>query len=602
MSAITPEQEQQSSKPESRLAKWWPILLLILVPILVGLVHDDWLYSPVGAPDPYFNVGFFLHYFDPSFLPGMYKEARVPWLAPGYFAYHVMNPVAANFVLHVGCLVAAVALVYLSLCRLVSRNAAFIGAGLICIDYQFQGGGTIGGWDYQTTPSGAFYALTLYLLVRAAQTRYAAFWMAAAGMAFGATVHANIIEVNLTLGLAAIYLAANRQGHTLAEVGISILWALLGFVLINLILSMIAWDSGRDPLFFRTIFGMAASFTVDPATHQQRWWLPWSSGWFLKPLFLSYLIPLATIFLAAIAWMVERIRGAVLGHHSLGDENGLAPFVLVAQYAFAFALWVFWQAQGQTALQPDCFTYPLIIPAFMALVVMVGPVGKREMIGFAIAVATIVLMAAVLSGVSNTAQDAKNASTVVMLAMPIALLVAAILRTWRGVIALVAVSIYMAGYPAMAMTHQNLQPLWSDMVDMVKPCITPRLYFSETVRLNKLLRQPRPDGSRLWIWDGPDEIFKSAACGVPVEYFRTTLMATGLDALGSYHASADQIDDSEVRLANYGDSIVGIVDDKSKLDTLVARFKRNNVVLVKQSEDRIHLGRASGWVVVYLVQ
>lgn len=577
------------------------IALLVLAPILVGLLHDDWLFSPIGLPDPYFNVGFFMHYFDPEFLPGMYKEARVPWLAPGYFAYHTVGPMAANFVLHIGCLVAAVVLVYLTLSRLVSRNAAFIASALLCSYYQFQGSSAVGGWDYQTTPSGALYALTLYLLVRAAQTEYAAFWLAGAGIAFGATFHSNIVTVNLTPGIIAIYLVATRFRPSIVQIGGSVLWALLGFILINLLFSVIAWDSGRDPMFFRSMLSLAGDYTSNPAVFQQRWWKSWSTGWYMEPIYLAYLLPLAAVFIASLAWLAERIVNAARQVEVEPDERASpAGVVLVGQYVFAIVLWLIWQTQGQTALQPDCFAYPLIIPAFMALAAMIGPVGKREMIGL-VAVLVFVVIADALLAKANSAPDAKLATRLVTVAFFAAIAASVAYRRFRGLALLGASAVYLAAYPAMALTHQAMQPLWSELPIAAKPCVDPKLYFSETVRLNKLLRPAPGEVLQTWVWDGPDGNFDSK-CPVPIEYFRTTLLATGLTALGSYHATADQLDDAEIRLAQRGDKLVAIVGDKSQLVPLVARFKRSNFDLVATMEQKVNLGHASAVLTVFELQ
>jgi hypothetical protein len=575
-----------------------PLLCLMLAPIIIGIIHDDWLYSPVGFPDPWFNVGYFLHYFDPNFLPGLYKEARVPWLVPGYFLYHVLGPVAANFVLHVGALIVSVVFVYLALARLITRNAAFIAAALLCAYYQFQGSGT-GGWDYQTTAAGAFYALTLYLVVRAAQTEYAAFWLAGAGIAFGATVHANIVLVNLALGLAAIYLAAARHSPSIGRLGVSALWGLLGFILINLLFSVTAWDAGRDPLFFRSMFDLARNFTSDPQTFQQRWWQPWSNGWYMRPIYLAYLVPLAAVFIAGLAWFAGLVRD--LRHGTIAADNGpgvAVPAVLVGQYVFAFGLWLAWQTQGQTALQPDYFAHPLIIPAVVALGAMMGPAGRREGLVLTGALMMVIIANTLLAKADVGVNAATTASWLVIAVMAAAIVVGAVLPQRRTTVILVAAAAYMIGYPAMAQTRVNRQALWSALPDAGQ-CIDPKAYFTETVRLNALLR--RPAGGHAWLFDGPDETFKDGFCDVPVEYFRTTLLATGPEALGAFHATADELGDAELRQVGDGDTVAAVVKDPAQLDRLVARFMRAGIPLQKVSQSPVKLGHAMAIVAVYKV-
>src|SRR5580704_9248226 len=75
-------------------------LLLASIPIAMSIVNSDWLYTSIGFLDPWVNVGYFLHYSDPEFGAGYYKAARLSWIIPGFIAYHVFQPVVANYVLH----------------------------------------------------------------------------------------------------------------------------------------------------------------------------------------------------------------------------------------------------------------------------------------------------------------------------------------------------------------------------------------------------------------------------------------------------------------------------------------------------------------------
>jgi hypothetical protein len=102
------------------------VACLVLIPIIIGLRHDDWLYSPIGYIDPWYNVGYFLNYFDPTFLNGYYKEDRVSWLVPGYFLYKTLGPLASNFVLHIGGLVLSAFFLYLTLARKILKRDAFV--------------------------------------------------------------------------------------------------------------------------------------------------------------------------------------------------------------------------------------------------------------------------------------------------------------------------------------------------------------------------------------------------------------------------------------------------------------------------------------------
>src|SRR6516162_9060959 len=99
--------------------------ILISIPVILSAINSNWLYTKVGPLDPWYNVAYFLHYDDPSFLNDIYKIARLSWIIPGFVAYQVFSPVVANYVLHMGCLVISVVFLFLTLHRLFGYRIAF---------------------------------------------------------------------------------------------------------------------------------------------------------------------------------------------------------------------------------------------------------------------------------------------------------------------------------------------------------------------------------------------------------------------------------------------------------------------------------------------
>ena len=143
-------------------------LVLLLTPIILSLINDSWLYTKIGWLDPWYNVAYFLHYDDPNFLNWYYKIARLSWIIPGYVIYSVFTPLVANYILHMGALVLSTLALYSGLRRLFGVDVAFLTAALLTVYVPFHGSG---GWDYQTTPSGAYYLLTFAILTHAALAR-----------------------------------------------------------------------------------------------------------------------------------------------------------------------------------------------------------------------------------------------------------------------------------------------------------------------------------------------------------------------------------------------------------------------------------------------
>src|SRR5581483_8978097 len=269
-----------------------PLFTFLAIPLGFALIQRDWLYTPIGNLDPWYNVGFFLHYTDPAFYADHYKGSRLSWLAPGFALYSIFTPRLANFILHVGALVTATSFVYLTLARLVGREVAFIVGVLLTFYFPFYG---VGGWDYQTTPSGAYYALTLYSLTRAAQSDCPNNWLIAAGAAFAATFHADIIFINLVPVLIAHYFVVGPAHRSWRDAITAGLFTLSGFVGLTSILCVVAWSTGRSFLFFWPIVEIVFRYVGDPS-NMSAWWQPWSSLWFLSPGALGFLaIPTATL-------------------------------------------------------------------------------------------------------------------------------------------------------------------------------------------------------------------------------------------------------------------------------------------------------------------
>lgn len=570
-----------------------PILCLSLLPILVGLISDDWLYTGVEYLDPWYNVGLFDHYADPQFLSGHYKESRLSWLAPGYYLYKGIGPLAANFVLHLGALIAAVVFVYLTLARLVSRNAAILVAGMLCAYYPFHGSG---GWDYQTTPSGAYYALTLYLLTVAAQSAKPAGWLVGAGAAFAATFHADILFVNMAPGLAAHYLVIARPAKPFKAAGLAAAWGLLGFVTLTQVLCFVAWSVGRDPLFFKPIVEIVFNYTLDPQTTMGAWWRPWSEGWILLPWVAAYLLPLAAVVLAGVVWLA----GQALRLRIPADRRPSADpvrIMLIGQYLFVFALWIIWQSLGHTALQPDYFAYPLIIPAFMALGALVGRTGWPQLALFGLALVAAYFIDVIPRDATLTPQIRATASITALWVM-LAAIVAGVVPGLRSLAAVIAATVYLWAYTGMA--YQG-RVLWTQAMP-ANTCEKPRKIFLETVRLGRLFHDRRLAGERTFLWWGPNES-ADWMCDIPINDFRGVLISTGtVLALNppSTESAATLTPDSLAAVLPT-DRVAAIVQDQAHLKPLVTRFATAGRALTLERQDRVDFGAREAYIAVYKV-
>src|SRR6516225_623199 len=323
-------------------------VLLVAIPIVLSIINSSWLYTAISWLDPWYNVGYFLHYSDPNFLSTYYKIARLSWIIPGFAAYHVFPPLVANYLLHMGCLLVAIVFFFLAVSRLFDSSIAFAAAVCFAIFVPFHGSG---GWDYQTAPAGAYYIAAFYFLTVAAESTRMRVPLIVAGAAYACAVHATLSFVNFAPLLAAHFTVLYRRQFTklpswgtLWRAG---LWFIFGAFAVTALLGTINVAVGRDFLFFKILL----QFVIDleRSQSQLQWWLPWSSGWFLKFPSLYYM---ASLF----ASLIVCAGSATLGLIARRDSVALS---LQLQYVFAGALWMIWQSLGQLALQPDYPAYPL---------------------------------------------------------------------------------------------------------------------------------------------------------------------------------------------------------------------------------------------------
>ena len=312
----------------------------------------DWLYTKIGYLDPWFNVAYFLHYTDPSFLNWYYKIARLSWIIPGYVIYSVFTPLVANYILHIGALVLSTLALYSGLRRLFGVDVAFLTAALLTVYVPFHGSG---GWDYQTTPSGAYYLLTFAILTHAALARESrGRLLFLSGVTYGATLHANVIFINMAPILAVHFLtvliARSGEKPSWREILRYGLLVAFGILVITILLGLINLAVGRDFIFFKVLLNVVVSYIAD-TSHDKSWWISWSISLVLTPIAFSYptipfcILLVGTGVLAAAAKRPFRF-------------NAVALSLAAGTPVFVAALW-FLAKHGPRRLIPSYFAYLL---------------------------------------------------------------------------------------------------------------------------------------------------------------------------------------------------------------------------------------------------
>jgi hypothetical protein len=333
-------------------------LILAAIPISMSAVNSSWLYTRIGWLDPWTNVGYFLHYNDPTFLNWYYKISRLSWILPGFAAYHIFRPIVANYLLHVGYLLVSVIFFYLTVARLFGAVVAFATAACLATFTPFDGSGE---WDYQNAGAGAYYIVSFYLLTCVPGSKNERPLLIGAGAAYAASVHATIGFINLVPILAGHFLVLHhdRFGRlpTRRSILETVLWFAAGAVALTAMLGLVNAAIGRDFLFYKPLLNLVISFLRDNQ-NQTPWWVPWSSGWMLSVYSLQWIAPNFAALLGCIACTVFAI---------LRRQTNRIAISLQIQYIFVGTLWIVWQSLGQTALQPEYFAYPLYPVMFFAV-------------------------------------------------------------------------------------------------------------------------------------------------------------------------------------------------------------------------------------------
>ena len=79
-------------------------------------------------------------------------------------------------------------------------------------------------------------------------------------------------------------------------------------IILTILLGLINASVGRDFVFFKPLLELVLSFVRDNQ-HQQQWWWPWSSNWFLETNFFNYIrIDFAVLVACTVSAVVALVR------------------------------------------------------------------------------------------------------------------------------------------------------------------------------------------------------------------------------------------------------------------------------------------------------
>jgi hypothetical protein len=312
------------------------VLLVLLWPGVLLLANSTWIFTnPYELPwfDPWIFLGYF-HYY-PDYVaasPDYYPGERLPWILPGYLVYHLLAPVEANYVLHLGCYWAATLALYATLRELFDPRSALLTT--LCFG-SYAGFLMAVGWDWVDGPAIAYGLIASYFLTLATRRERGRPALVLAGMASAGMVFSHTITAGLLPAYIVYYVIMDRRFARRPLVR-SALWYGLGFVGLVAALGAVNRALGGAFLFFQSQLRVVNVVLRSPAetTGPRQWnWTTDEWGWLLHVAAWAS-IPLATGILAMAHLAQTALRGGpARGGDPEGADERYARAALSAQYA-----------------------------------------------------------------------------------------------------------------------------------------------------------------------------------------------------------------------------------------------------------------------------
>lgn len=329
------------------------VLALVAVPGILACIDPGWLFAPPGI-DSWLYLGFFRHFpeYQSGAFPGTYYGSRLSWVLPGYCVHHLLPPVTANCVLHLGVYLLAVLSLFEALRHTASPRAAFLSALFLAGHGPFLASV---GWDYVDGVGTAYNLFTWALLVRAARSAAPRPWLFAAGVGAAATLYTNITWLPLLALYLPGYAALRRRWHgraLLSDVETQVALMLCGAAVLTAALGWANRRAGGPLLFYRPSIDFALS-----ATEKKNSWATPLTSWL--PIAFWLIWPACVATGSTVYLVLRRLRPAA------GPDAPASAWWPVNLLIFAL-LFVAAAVRGQPLLQLSYYASYLLGPLMLA--------------------------------------------------------------------------------------------------------------------------------------------------------------------------------------------------------------------------------------------
>ena len=350
----------------------WEVLLLLLLPILLLLISQTWIFNPINTIDPWIYFGYFIRlkqYL--TAFPEAYYGTRLSWILPGHLAYSLFSPLVANYVLHLGLYYIATISLYLVLKPSVGRRAAFLTSALMGCYSLFL---AAIGWNYVDGAGITYFLLTVLMLSWAARKKSWTTWMLLSGIFFGALIYTNLVWLAFAPSLITYYFLINRP-HRIQRTFISVAASVVGILAITLFLCSVNYAMvGKFFFFMPSVnYALGSGGQPNPLKIDLHEWV-FRANW----LFL----PLTVLLGSAITLALSKFRKSF-------EQSDAVPFQ--ALFIVGFLGMVFLEARVTYVLQLTYYASYLMPSTFLAIGASLKPLTALSLGSFA-SVATFALI------------------------------------------------------------------------------------------------------------------------------------------------------------------------------------------------------------------
>lgn len=328
------------------------LYLIGVLPLLLGLITDEWMYANpwAGLIDPWVYTGYMLnlpgHF---QSFPGTYYGSRLAWLVPGYVAHYFLPLLAANLLLRLAVLYASAFSLYFILRETVRSRPAALLATMFMASYTYFLAAI--GWDYVDGVGQAYWLLSMAMLTRAARQPNSWPWYFLAGAFYAAMLHSNLFLVTFTPFLVWYYLIIVRRGKAGSMQPLCAVFV-LGSIALTLLLATISVSIGGSLWFFMPSVKMLLWFS-----QRTNPWKIQSYDWIFRARWLA--LPAVAAVGAVMLLFACRTGVAV--------EKYRVAWRLQLYFLGMVVFMIGWEALGQPVLQLHYYASFLLPAMFLAL-------------------------------------------------------------------------------------------------------------------------------------------------------------------------------------------------------------------------------------------